>query len=128
MKLRKDKDTTGEVEDKARHDVTSVRTSEDKATELAAPGPGAGPDSPTQSKARGVFAALRRTFKQFSEDNVTDWAAALTYYGVLSIFPGLLVLVSILGLLGDDGRQTVQDTVNEIAPSQIKDLLTQVLR
>jgi hypothetical protein len=32
-------------------------------------------------------AVLKRTVKEFREDNVTDWAAALTYYGVLSIFP-----------------------------------------
>jgi len=127
MRLRKDEDTTRAAEEEARHDVTSVRTSEDKDTDLSAPGPGAGPDSPAQLKARGVFAALRRTAKQFSEDNVTDWAAALTYYGVLSIFPGLLVLVSILGMLSDNGQQTVQDTVSQIAPNQIKDLLDQVL-
>ena len=43
---------------------------------------------------------LRRTVSEFREDNLTDWAAALTYYGILSIFPALLVLVSVLGLLG----------------------------
>jgi membrane protein len=32
---------------------------------------------------------LKRTFREFREDNVTDWAAALTYYSVLSIFPAL---------------------------------------
>jgi len=127
MKLRRDEDTTSAAEDQARHDVTSVRTGEDKGTDLSAPGPDAGPDSPAQLKAKGVFAALKRTFRQFSEDNVTDWAAALTYYGVLSIFPGLLVLVSILGMLGNDGQQTVRDTVGQIAPTQLKDLLDQVL-
>ncbi len=127
MKLRKDGDSTRKSEDDARHDVTSVRTGEDKDADLSAPSPDAGPENPAQLKGRGVFAALKRTFKQFSEDNVTDWAAALTYYGVLSIFPGVLVLVSILGMLGDDGQQTVQDTVGEIAPSQIQDLLDQVL-
>jgi membrane protein len=38
--------------------------------------------------------------REFGDDKLTDWAAALTYYGVLSIFPGLLVLVSVLGLIG----------------------------
>ena len=46
-------------------------------------------------------------------DNVTDWAAALTYYGVLSIFPGALVLVSLLGFLGPNGRDTVEHTIND---------------
>ena len=49
-----------------------------------------------------MFAALKRTVKQFSQDNVSDWAAALTYYGVLSIFPGLLVIVSLLGMLSSN--------------------------
>jgi len=45
--------------------------------------------------------------KEFKEDNLQDWAAALTYYGILSIFPGLLVLVSLLGLLGKSATQPV---------------------
>jgi uncharacterized BrkB/YihY/UPF0761 family membrane protein len=40
--------------------------------------------------------------KEFSDDNITVWAAALTYYGVLSIFPGLLLLVTVLRLFGKD--------------------------
>ena len=53
------------------------------------PGPDAGPDSPTALSGSRWWSVLRRTVKEFSEDNVTDWAAALTYYGVLSIFPVL---------------------------------------
>src|SRR3954468_14345710 len=67
--------------------------------DLSAPSPDAGPDSPAELKGKGLVGALKRTVKEFSEDNVTDWAAALTYYGVLSIFPGLLMLMSLLGLL-----------------------------
>src|SRR4051812_4951182 len=44
---------------------------------------------------------LKRTLKEFSEDNLTDWAAALTYYGVLALFPALVALLSIVGLLVD---------------------------
>ena len=109
--------------------MATTRTGEDRDNDLTrrrAPTPG--PDNPAELKGKGVFAALKRTFKQFSEDNVSDWAAALTYYGVLSIFPGVLVLVSILGMLSDDGQQTVQDTVNEIAPNQqIQNLVNTVL-
>jgi membrane protein len=122
MKLRKDDETSRDA------DVSSTRTAEDKDVDLNAPSPDAGPESPAQLKGKGIVAALKRTVKQFSEDNVTDWAAALTYYGVLSIFPGVLVLVSVLGMLSDDGQQTVQDTVQQVAPSQqIQDLLNQVL-
>ncbi|MEV4343248.1 YihY/virulence factor BrkB family protein [Actinoplanes sp. NPDC049596] len=94
----------------------------------AAPPPDAGPASPAGLGGRGLFAALKRTVKEFSQDNLTDWAAALTYYGVLSIFPGLLVLVSLLGMLSRNGQQTVQDAVQQVAPNQqLQDLVATVL-
>jgi membrane protein len=108
--------------------AATTRTGEDRDNDLSAPSPDAGPDSPTELKGKGLFAAVKRTFKQFSEDNISDWAAALTYYGVLSIFPGLLVLVSILGMLSNNGQQTVQNTVKEVAPSaQLQSLVNTVL-
>ncbi|GIJ36161.1 YihY/virulence factor BrkB family protein [Micromonospora sediminimaris] len=64
------------------------------------------------------LAAVRRTVREFGDDSLTDWAAALTYYGVLSIFPGLLVLVSLLGLLGPAATRTVRDTVAESVPEE----------
>lgn len=90
--------------------------------------PDAGPEHPGQLGFSGMFAALKRTFKQFSQDNVSDWAAALTYYGVLSIFPAALVLVSILGMLSDNAKTTVQNTINDIVESdQIQQLSKTVL-
>ncbi|MEU8181538.1 YihY/virulence factor BrkB family protein [Micromonospora sp. NPDC049044] len=97
-------------------------TSDDSAagrarTDASAPvGPDAGPDSPTDLPGSGWQAALRRTVREFQDDSLTDWAAALTYYGVLSIFPGLLVLISILGLLGESATDGVRDTVNQAVP------------
>ncbi|MFY1703766.1 YihY/virulence factor BrkB family protein [Micromonospora sp. WMMA1923] len=79
-------------------------------------GPDDGPDSPTQLSGTGWVATFRRTVREFSEDSLTDWAAALTYYGVLSIFPGMLVLVSLLGLLGPSATQGVRDTVGQAVP------------
>lgn len=81
-------------------------------------GPDDGPDSPTQLSGSVWLATLRRTVREFSTDNLTDWAAALTYYGVLSIFPGLLVLVSLLGLLGEGATNEVRDTVTEAVPEE----------
>lgn len=81
-------------------------------------GPDDGPDSPTDLPGSGWVAALKRTVKEFQDDSLTDWAAALTYYGVLSIFPGLLVLISLLGLLGDRATQGVKDTVNQTVPEE----------
>jgi membrane protein len=96
--------------------------------DLEPPGPDAGPHGPIGLKRKGIFAALKRTFAQFSDDNVTDWAAALTYYGVLSIFPGALVLVSTLGLLSDDGQKTVRDTIHQITTNdQVQKLVDTVL-
>jgi membrane protein len=66
----------------------------------------------------GIFATLKRTATEFSEDNLSDWAAALTYYGLLSLFPALIALVSLVGLFGDPKTttSTVTDMVTAIGP------------
>jgi membrane protein len=58
------------------------------------------PDDPTDLGNRDWRAILKRTVKEFRDDNLTDWAAALTYYGVLALFPALLCLVALVGLFG----------------------------
>jgi membrane protein len=65
-----------------------------------------------------MFATLKRTATEFSEDNLTDWAAALTYYGLLALFPALIALVSIVGLFADPQSTTekVTDVVTQIGP------------
>jgi membrane protein len=65
-----------------------------------------------------VVEALKKAFAQFRSDNLTDWAAALTYYGLLSLFPALIALVSILGLIGDPETTTrkVTEVITEIGP------------
>ena len=67
----------------------------------------------------GWFATLKRTATEFSEDNLSDWAAVLTYYGLLSLFPALIALVSVLGLFGDpqSTTRTITDIVTSIGPS-----------
>jgi membrane protein len=67
---------------------------------------------------RSAYAVLRRTFAEFRADNLTDWAAALTYYGLLALFPALIALVSILGLVGDPETTTrkVTEVIAEIGP------------
>ncbi len=108
--------------------IATTKTGDDNPYDLSAPPPDAGPDSPTELKGKGLVAALKRTFKQFSQDNLSDWAAALTYYGVLSIFPGLLVIVSLLGLLSRNGQKSVQDAVHQLAPNaQLQNLVNTVL-
>jgi membrane protein len=70
-----------------------------------------------------TFATLKRTVTEFSEDNMTDWAAALTYYGVLSLFPALIALVSVIGLIGDPASttKTLTDIVTKLGPSSAAD-------
>ena len=67
---------------------------------------------------------LKRTVREFREDSLTDWAAALTYYAILSIFPALIVLVSVLGLLGKSATQPLLDNLNTVAPGPAKDIVT----
>lgn len=63
----------------------------------------------------GAFATLKRTATEFMEDNLTDWAAALTYYGLLALFPALIAMVSLLGLFGDP--KTTTSSLTEIISS-----------
>jgi membrane protein len=70
-----------------------------------------------------LFATVKRTVTEFSEDNMTDWAAALTYYGLLSLFPALIALVSIVGLVGDPATttKTITEMVTKLGPSSAAD-------
>jgi membrane protein len=89
--------------------------------------PGDHPEHPVQLGVRGWWGAIRRTIKEFQTDNLSDWAAALTYYGVLSLFPGLLVLISVLGLTGDEAVNTLKDNITEGTPENVATLLTQAI-
>jgi membrane protein len=97
-----------------------------RAREESGPGrpAGAAPDRPTQLGGRSLTKALRRSASEFRRDNLTVWAAALTYYGVLSIFPGLLVLVGVVGLFSDDLIQQIVDTVLPLVPGAARDIVT----
>ncbi|WP_352248244.1 YihY/virulence factor BrkB family protein [Amycolatopsis nalaikhensis] len=86
------------------------------------------PEGPGELSKRSWWAVLKRTVKQFNRDGLTDWAAALTYYGVLSIFPGTVVLTAVLGLLGPSAIQTVIDNVQQVVPGEGKDILVGAIR
>jgi len=72
---------------------------------------------------KALLGALKRTAKEFKRDNLTIWAAALTYYSVLSLFPGLLVLVGVMGLLSDTFTMTLLDNVSSVVPPAVNDIL-----
>jgi membrane protein len=72
-----------------------------------------------------TMGTLKRTFKEFSEDNLTDWAAALTYYGTLALFPALIALLSIIGLLTEPEELT--DALTAVVPASAADTLQPVI-
>jgi len=84
-------------------------------------------DKPTQLSGGAWGGVLRRTFSEFSEDNLTDWAAALTYYGILSVFPALIALVSLLGLIGTSATQPLLDNLGSFAPGPAHQILENAL-
>jgi membrane protein len=86
------------------------------------------PRKPTDVRLGAWRDVLGRTVRAFREDNLTDWAAALTYYAVLSIFPALVVLVSILGLAGDSATQSVLDNLNQLGPGPATDIVSGAIR
>jgi membrane protein len=82
-----------------------------------------GPDSPTDLNKRSWLGTLKRTATEARDDNITDWAAGLTYYAVLSLFPAMIALISILGLVVDPATITrvITDVVSQLGPSSAVD-------
>jgi membrane protein len=79
--------------------------------------------------ARGAWpGVLKRTIREFKADNLTDLAAALTYYGVLAIFPLIIVLVSILGLIGQSVIQPLLQNLGKVAPGPAKQIFTSAIQ
>ena len=89
---------------------------------------GRGPEQPTDLKTRSWWGVVKRSVREFREDNLTDWAAALTYYGILSIFPALLVMVSILGLIGESATQPLLDNLATVAPGPAQEIFTSAIQ
>ncbi len=81
-------------------------------------------DSPTDLPKPAWGGVLKRTAKEFKADNLTDLAAALTYYGVLAIFPALIVIVSILGLLGHSVTDSLVNNLAKLTPGSARTIFT----
>lgn len=86
------------------------------------------PDRLSQMPRRSWKAVLRGTLKEFKDDELTDRAAALTYYGILAIFPALLVLVSVLGIAGESATRQVLDNIQKLAPGPARDVITDAVQ
>lgn len=87
-------------------------------------------DSPTEVSARGWRKTATSAFGEFQRDQCTDLAAALTYYSVLAIFPGLLALVSLLGVLGQGEKttQTILDLIRQLGQADAARQLEEPIR
>ena len=83
------------------------------------------PDSPGEVAKPSWKYALRKTAREFTADQCTDLAAALTYYAVLSIFPAMIAIISLLGVVGQGERSTdtVLSLINQVAPGGTADVL-----
>ncbi len=82
------------------------------------------PASPTDMQGSSWLTAAKRTLHEFADDALSDRAAALTYYAVLSIFPGLLVVISLLGLLSQSATQPLITNLTQAAPSNVQQIIT----
>jgi membrane protein len=86
------------------------------------------PAGPTRMRGRSWLAAAKRTIREFADDALTDRAAALTYYAVLSIFPGLLVVVSLLGVIGKSATQPLITNLSQAVPGTVGDILKHAVK
>ena len=89
---------------------------------------GHAPKRPTDLPGGSWWAAVKRTVREFQTDNLKDWAAALTYYSVLSIFPALLVLISLIDLAGQATIKTLLDNLGQVTPGSVNQILAAAIR
>jgi membrane protein len=89
---------------------------------------GGGPEGPGDLERPSKMATLKRSLKGFKKDNLSDWAAALTYYGVLAIFPMLAALVALLGFIGPSATQPLLDNLGQVAPGAAQDIFTKAIQ
>ncbi|MEO7262069.1 MAG: YihY/virulence factor BrkB family protein [Jatrophihabitantaceae bacterium] len=85
------------------------------------------PDQVTDLSDSSWKGVLKRSIKEFKNDNLSDWAAALTYRSVLTLAPGLLVMVSLLGLLGESTTEKLVENIGQLTPGGVRSVLQQIL-
>jgi membrane protein len=98
-----------------------------QVTPLPDTGDGRASERPRLGPSISRWRILRWTFTEFRNDNLTTWAAALTYYGVLAIFPALIALVSILGLIGHSVTQPLLNNLDKLAPGSVRSILASAI-
>lgn len=102
-----------------------ARDNHGKADAAPSPDDPRKPDSPGEMKKPSWKYAIRKTLREFTADQCTDIAAALTYYAVLALFPALIAVISLLGVFGQGERSTdtILGLVNQVAPGGTADVL-----
>jgi len=98
--------------------------------EEVGPGPAVeerAPDTPTHLPKTAWGAVFKGSLREFKDDELTDRAAALTYYGLLALFPALLVLVSLLGLAGKSATDSVLKNIQQFTPGSARDIITRAV-
>ncbi|MFN3866216.1 MAG: YihY/virulence factor BrkB family protein [Demequina sp.] len=87
------------------------------------------PDSPRDLTKRSWVYVLRKTAREFSKDQCTDIAAALTYYAVLAMFPALIALLAVIGLTGESQRtvDTMLDLLARVGGGSVADTLEPII-
>src|SRR6478672_9226755 len=112
----------------ATHNASETSTA--KAAQAPDPNDSRKPGSPRDLEKPAWKYITRKTLREFSKDQCPDLAAALTYYAVLSLFPALLALVSLLGIFGDPQKTTsaLLDIVQGFAPGQTVETIRPVVQ
>ncbi|GAA3309552.1 YihY/virulence factor BrkB family protein [Streptomyces cinereospinus] len=114
-----------------RKEHKAEQAEENPPPEQAGPGPEverAAPDTPAKLPKRSWGAVLKGSLREFKDDELTDRAAALTYYTVLSLFPALLVLVSLLGVTSKSVTDRLLENMQQFAPGAGREIITQAVQ
>ncbi len=108
----------------------SEESSTAKARTAPAPDDSRKPDSPTDVTKPSWKYISKKTLREFTKDQCSDLAAALTYYSVLSLFPALLALVSLLGIFGQAEKTTgaLLEIVQGFAPGDTVDAIREPIQ
>lgn len=85
-------------------------------------------DRPTALPKRAWWDVIKRTVREFNKDDMTDWAAALTYYSILSIFPAFVVLTALVGLFGTSATQPLIENIQQMAPGQAREVMVKAIQ
>lgn len=117
--------TDAQAENDTMNDAETQESSTAKARTAPAPDDARKPSSPADVTKPSWKYIAKKTLREFTKDQCPDLAASLTYYSVLSLFPALLALVSVLGIFGDAQKTTsaLLDIVQGIAPGGTVDMI-----